>query len=99
MPASEGFPGQPRTWFRESLSTQHVQFAFSEGCDCARYVKQQSFRVVLATTSIFVVQIVVFVIAIRYDVYDPIPPSRQEEGFALNRSFGIRFGEIWRLDA
>ena len=38
MPASEGFPGQPRTWFRESVSTQHVQFAFSEGCDCASYV-------------------------------------------------------------
>lgn len=38
MPASEGFPGQPRTWFREFLSTQHVQFAFSEGCDCAIYV-------------------------------------------------------------
>ena len=38
MPASEGFPGQPKTWFSEFISTQHVQFVFSEGCDHTSYV-------------------------------------------------------------
>jgi hypothetical protein len=38
LPTSWHCPSQPRTWFGESLSTQHAGFAFGQGCDRSNYV-------------------------------------------------------------
>jgi hypothetical protein len=41
MPTSEGFPGQPKPWFRGPVSAQHSLLVFSEGCDHTNYVRSE----------------------------------------------------------